>query len=99
VVIDFTTAEIRPGLHKILVKVGMGEVTIRVPGSVNMDIKASVRVGELRLFEDERTGISGLHLTRLVEVDGAKATLQIEAILGIGEMEILYLPAIAGVVK
>jgi len=99
VVIDLTTAEIRPGLHRILVKVGMGEVIVRVPGGVSLDIQAAVRIGELRLFEDERSGISGLNLTRVVEVDGAEATLQIEALLGIGEMEILYLPALAGVVK
>jgi lia operon protein LiaF len=99
VVIDLTTADIRPGLHKILVKVGMGEVTVRVPGGVNLDIHATVRIGELRLFEDERTGISGLDLRRAVEVDGAEATVQLEAILGVGEMEILYLPAITGVVK
>lgn len=99
VVIDLTTADIRPGLHRILVKVGMGDVTVRVPGGVSLEIKATVRVGELRLFEEERTGISGLDLTRAIIVDGAEATLQIEAILGIGEMEILYLPALAGVVK
>jgi lia operon protein LiaF len=99
VVIDLTTADIKPGLHKILVKVGMGEVTVRVPGGVNLDISATVRIGELRLFEDERTGIAGLDLRRAVEVDGAEATVQLEAILGVGEMEILYLPVIAGVVK
>ena len=93
VVIDLTTATINPGMHKILVKAGIGEVTVRIPEGVNLDIEASVGIGELKLFGEERSGISGLLLKRQVELEGAEATLQIEARLGMGEMEIQYMPA------
>ncbi len=96
VVIDLTTAEIKPGTHKIFIKTGIGEVTVRVPGGVNLDIKASVGLGELHLFEEERSGISGLELQRSIAVEGAEASLQIEAKLGLGEMEIIYMPALPG---
>jgi lia operon protein LiaF len=99
VVIDLTTAEIKPGSHKVFIKAGIGEVTVRVPGGVNLDIKASVGLGELHLFEEERTGIGGLELKRAVEVEGAEASLQIEAKLGLGEMEIIYMPALPGKIE
>ena len=99
VVIDLTTAEIRPGSHKIFVKTGIGEVTIRVPGGVNLDVDASGGLGELNLFGEQRSGFAGLALSKVIEVDGAEAAVQIEAKLGIGEMTVLYLPAIPGASK
>lgn len=96
VVIDFTTAEIKPGIHKIFLKAGIGEVTIRIPEGVNIDAEASVGIGELNLFGETRSGFTGLSLNRKVQVEEAKATLQIEAKLGIGDLTVQYLPAIPG---
>lgn len=96
VVIDLTTAEIMPGSHKIFVKTGAGDVTVRVPGGVNLDVDASVGIGELDLFGETRSGFGGLSLNRVIEVEGAEATLQIEAKLGLGDLTIVYMPAIPG---
>jgi lia operon protein LiaF len=96
VVIDLTTAEIRPGSHRIFIKAGIGEVTVRVPGGVNLEIDTSVGIGELDLFGEQRSGFTGLSLSRTIEVDDAEASLKIEAKLGIGDMTVLYLPAIPG---
>jgi len=96
VVVDFTTAEIKPGTHKIFIKTGIGEVTIRIPDGVNIDAEASVGIGELDLFGETRSGFGGLSLNRKVDVEGAEATLQIEARLGIGDLTVQYLPAIPG---
>lgn len=99
VVIDFTTAEIKPGIHKIYLKTGIGEVTIRIPDRVNIDVEASVGIGELDLFGETRSGFTGLSLDRKVQVEGAEATLQIEARLGIGDLTVQYLPAIPGEIR
>ncbi|MGM0688799.1 MAG: cell wall-active antibiotics response protein LiaF [Bacillota bacterium] len=99
VVIDLTTAEIRPGTHKIFLKTGIGEVTIRIPDKVNIDVEASVGIGELDLFGESRSGFAGFSLSRKVEVEGAEATLQIEARLGIGDLKVQYLPAISGEIR
>jgi len=99
VVIDLTTAEIIPGSHKIFLKVGAGEVNIKVPGGVSLDISASVGVGELDLFGEERSGIGGLSLSKTIDVEGSEATVTIEAKLGLGDMTVQYLPAIPGAVK
>lgn len=96
VVIDLTTADIRPGLHRIFLKAGIGEVKIRVPDGVNLEIDTSVGIGELDLFGEKRSGFTGLSLSRRIEVEGAEATVQIEAKIGIGDMTVLYMPAVPG---
>jgi hypothetical protein len=51
------------------------------------------------MFGEESSGISGSVLKRTVEVEGAEASLQIEARLGMGDLEIQYMPALPGVLK
>ncbi len=99
VVIDFTTAEIKPGNHRVYLKAGVGDVTIRVPDGVNVDIDASVGVGELDVFGEQKSGIGGLSLKRALNVEESDATVRIEARMGIGDMKVLYMPAVPGVVK
>lgn len=96
VVIDLTTAEIKPGSHRIFVKVGAGEVNVRLPGGVNLEVDASVGLGELELFGEQRSGIGGLSLRRVVQVEGAVATVQVEIKLGLGDLNVSYLPAVPG---
>ena len=97
VVIDLTTAEIIPGSHRIYVKAGIGEVTIRVPDGVNLDIDASVGIGELDLFGEQRSGFTGLSLHRDIIAEGAEASVKIESKLGIGDLKVLYMPVPPGV--
>lgn len=92
--IDFTTAEIKPGSHKVMVKVGMGDVKIRIPEGINVDVNAKVGVGELDVFGDKRSGISGLVFNRSIKAENSDVTLQIVAKLGVGDMEISCLPSV-----
>ncbi len=96
VVLDFTTAEIKPGTHRVYLKAGVGDVTIRVPDGVNVEIDASVGLGELDVFGEQKSGIGGLSLKRNISVSDSDAIIQIEARMGIGDMKILYLPAVPG---
>jgi len=99
VVVDLTTAEIKPGMHNIYIKVGIGDVTIRVPDGVNLKVDGAVSVGEINVFGDERSGFGGLSLMRTVEVEDAQATVQIEARLSIGDMNVQYMPTVSGVLR
>ncbi|MDZ4132241.1 MAG: hypothetical protein U1E11_03815 [Dethiobacteria bacterium] len=53
-------------------------------------------IGELELFGEQQSGIGGLSLRRLVEVEGSTATVQIEIKLGLGDLNVSYLPAVPG---
>lgn len=99
VVIDLTTADIRPGNYLIYIKAGIGELTIRIPDGINVEIDASVGVGELDLFGEERSGIGGLSLHREIEHPNGEANVKIGARLGIGELTAIYLPTNPGVIK
>jgi lia operon protein LiaF len=99
VVIDLTTAQIMPGNYKIYVKAGIGEVTVRVPDGINVEVEASVGLGELDVFGEQRSGIGGLSLQKEIMLPQAEATVKIEAKLGMGELTISYIPAIPGVIR
>jgi lia operon protein LiaF len=94
--IDFTTADIKPGTHHVYLKAGLGDVTIRVPDGVNVEVDASVGLGELEVFGEQKSGIGGLTLKRVITVEGADATIRVEAKMGIGDMKIIYTPAVSG---
>jgi hypothetical protein len=96
VVLDLTTAEISGGTHHITVKVGVGELLIRVPGNVNATVDASLSIGELQVLGERRSGIGGMALREELRVEGAAAELKIEARLGIGELTVLLAPASSG---
>ena len=96
VVIDFTTAEVKPGNHRVFVKAGIGDVTIKVPGGVNIDIDAFVGLGELDVFGEQRSGIGGLSLQRSIKAEDSAATILVEAKMGLGDMKVLYSPAVPG---
>lgn len=93
VVIDLTTAHLSEGTCKITVNVKIGELLIRVPGNVNVSADASVGIGELQVFGEERSGIFKLNMQKDIKVSGSNINLVIEAGLGIGELQIVQLPA------
>lgn len=99
VVVDLTTAQVMPGNYKIFIKAGIGEVTVRVPDGINVELDASVGLGELDVFGEQRSGIGGLSIQKEILLPDAEATVRIEAKLGMGELTAIYLPAIPGVIR
>lgn len=99
VVVDLATADIMEGAHKISVNVSVGELLIRIPDNVSVEIDAAVTVGELDVLGESRSGVGGLKILKRVEAGDAKAHLLIEARLGIGELEVTQVPALSGTVR
>ncbi len=98
-VVDLTTAQIVPGSYKVFIKAGIGEVTVRVPECICVEIDASVGLGELDVFGEKHSGIGGLSLQKEIIIPEVEATVIIEAKLGMGELTAIYLPAIPGVIR
>lgn len=92
-VLDLTTAEISAGVHRINVKMGMGELLIRLPDHVSAELNTAVSIGSLRVLGEQRSGIGGMKLQRNIMVEDAAADLRIRAELGIGELTVLQAPA------
>lgn len=90
--VDLSTATITDGEHLVDVKAGMGEVLIRVPDNVNVEVDAKSGIGEMTVLGDNRNGL-GLHLTRSVVVPESNVTLRIRAKLGIGSLRVVSVPA------
>ena len=96
VVLDLTTADISEGAHRISVKVSTGELLIRIPDNVNAEIDAAVTVGELKVLGDSRSGVGGLKIRQKIHASESKSELFIEARLGVGDLEVVQIPSLAG---
>lgn len=90
--IDLSTATISEGHHLVNVKAGMGEIVIRVPDNVSVEVEAKGGVGEITVLGDTRNGL-GLHISRQQIVPESKVSLRIDANLGVGSMRIVSVPA------
>lgn len=96
-VLDLTTAEIAEGVHRIRVGMAIGEMVIRVPDNVDVTVDASVNVGELEVFGEERSGIGGLSIQKRVQAPEAPVKLVIDARLRMGELSVIQVPGYPGV--
>lgn len=55
---DLTTAEFAPGDNYLWVHAWAGDVTIRAPQGIDVAVEAHASAGELRVFDEERSGLS-----------------------------------------
>lgn len=85
--IDLTQAAITPGAHTIRLNQVVGDATILVPDTVDVSVDARIAVGEVAVFGEVASGF-GRRMQRSYEVEGAEATLVIEAEQTIGSIEV-----------
>lgn len=88
-VLDLTTAEISEGEHSVKVRMGIGELLIRLPDHVSAELDTSVSIGSLQVLDEHRSGIGGMSLHREIVIENAAAVLRVKAGLGIGELTIV----------
>ncbi len=90
--IDLSTADITPGEHRVEFKAGIGEMVIRVPDNISVEVEATAGIGELTVLGDHRNGF-GLKLSKTVAVPESEVLLRIHAKLGIGSLRIVHVPS------
>lgn len=96
VILDLSTADINEGAHRVKVGVSIGELLIRVPDNINLEVNASVSIGELNVLGEKRSGISGLTIQRNLTAIDSKIDLHVKAKLGIGELNVVRVPTSRG---
>lgn len=98
-VLDLTTAVISDGEHNIKVKMGIGELLIRLPDNVSTELETQVAIGSLQVLDEQRSGIGGLSLRREISVENSAVVLYIKARVGIGELNVVRAPAFPGSIR
>jgi hypothetical protein len=86
--IDLSQAEVLPGTWNLQFSQGIGDATIYLPGHVSVLVEANVGLGDLEVLGERRSGF-GPTLKRQITVDGAEATLVVQAHNGLGRLRIL----------
>ncbi|MCW2666188.1 MAG: PspC domain protein, partial [Frankiales bacterium] len=75
---------------EIDVELGIGELVVRVPEGMTVQVDARVAAGEVRLpLEDDRQSVAGLHVGR-AELVGPKGAVEVtlSAQVGVGSLQV-----------
>lgn len=67
-------------------RVGMGELSVYVPRDVDVTIDGTIRVGDMRLLDTTAGGVGTVSRTVADRVDEPRATLLVEARVGMGDL-------------
>jgi len=90
--VDLTTARITEGTHHIRVKLGLGDLVVRVPDDVNVEASGQVGLGDCDVLGMHRSGIAP-NCTRTYTVADSPVTLKVSAHCGLGDLDIVQRPA------
>jgi phage shock protein PspC (stress-responsive transcriptional regulator) len=85
--IDLTDATLAAGETHVRAVLGIGELRITVPKDVSVVVSGEAHVGDLRLLGQEENGFHARDTVRDT-VDGAKATLVLDAEVGLGDIRV-----------
>lgn len=90
--VDLTTARITEGTHTIRVKLGLGDLVVRVPDDVNVEATGQLGIGDCNVLGNHRSGIAP-SCTQSVTVPDSPIFLKVIAHCGLGDLDIVQRPA------
>jgi phage shock protein PspC (stress-responsive transcriptional regulator) len=85
--IDLSDATLGPGETHVRAVLGIGDLRITVPKDVSVVVRAEAHVGDLRLLDQEESGFHARNTVRDT-VEGAQATLVLDAEVGLGDIRV-----------
>ena len=85
--LDLRGLEVSEGTLNVKASVGMGQLRVRVPGDVNLVATGSAALGQVQLFGEDQGGF-GPRLETSIDVPGSPVTIELEASVGMGEVEV-----------
>ena len=89
VTLDLRDLRLEQGVTKqIIVRVGMGKLTVRLPRSSNYEFKASVGAGSLDLYGQHTRG-TGLYERRAPSNDAKPGLVDLDLVMGAGKLRVI----------
>ncbi|HWI60854.1 MAG TPA: LiaF domain-containing protein [Symbiobacteriaceae bacterium] len=90
--VDLTTARITEGVHTVRVKLGIGDLVVRVPDDVNVEAHGQLGLGDCDVLGVHRSGIAP-SCNQEILVPDSPVTLKVIAHCGLGDLDIVQRPA------
>lgn len=90
--VDLTTARITEGEHHIRVKLGIGELVVRVPDDVTVYAEGQVGLGDCDVLGVHHSGIAP-QCSKDIQVPDSAVILRVSAQCGLGDLDIVQRPA------
>lgn len=87
--LDLTRATIPVGQNTVRASMGFGDLTVIVPRDVAVRVKASVGLGDVRVFQERADGIAPHLDFQSPDYATAERKLDIEASVGLGEVKVV----------
>jgi Cell wall-active antibiotics response 4TMS YvqF len=85
--LDLSGLEVSEGTFSVKASVGMGQLRVRVPTDVNVVATGSAALGQVELLGEDQGGVGPQLETRL-DVPGSPVTIELEASVGMGQVEV-----------
>ena len=86
--LDLSHARLREGETRIAIQGGIGEIQVLVPEGVAVDIEGQVRMGEVRIFGRETSGIDRSLSYRSEGYADAERRLRLDLVMRIGDITV-----------
>ncbi len=85
--LDLRGLDVSEGTLSVKASVGMGQLQVRVPDDVNLVATGSAALGQVELLGEDQGGF-GPRLETQIDVPGSAVTIELEASVGMGEVEV-----------
>lgn len=84
--VDLTRLDLPAGVTEVSVRLGAGDLTIVVPRETEVEIEASVGIGQMEVLGERHQGL-GLNLDQTFP-GGGTASLKMSVSVGVGQLEV-----------
>jgi Cell wall-active antibiotics response 4TMS YvqF len=85
--VDLRQLQVPPGTTAVEARVGVGELVVRVPAGVSVEVMARSGIGEVQVLGEQEGGF-GSRIDRIADAAGGRGTLRLDLRVGLGQVRV-----------
>ena len=85
--VDLRQLQVPPGTTAVEARVGVGELVVRVPAGVSVEVTARSGLGEVQVFGQEKGGL-GSRIFVVADAAEGRGTLRLDMRVGLGQVRV-----------
>jgi hypothetical protein len=85
--VDLRQLQVPPGTTAVEARVGVGELVVRVPAGVSLDVQARSGLGEVQVLGEQEGGF-GSRIDIIADAGGGRGTLRLDVRVGLGQVRV-----------
>jgi len=85
--VDLRQLQVPPGTTAVEARVGVGELVVRVPAGVSVEVMARSGLGEVQVLGQEKGGV-GSRIYTIADAADGRGTLRLDLRVGLGQVRV-----------